>query len=91
MSVEIKYTVAKNSKYVKEPKQATSGSAGCDLFAAELKTLIPHEVTPVSIELNMEILIDALERFTQDLVFSQEISLLAMVEELLTLTIVELF
>ena len=55
MSVEIKYTVAKNSKYVKEPKQATSGSAGYDLFAAELKTLIPHEVTPVSIELNMEI------------------------------------
>ena len=91
MSVEIKYTVAKNSKYVKEPKQATSGSTGYDLFAAELKTLIPHEVTPVSIELNMEILIDALERFTQDLVFSQEISLLVMVEELLTLTIVELF
>ena len=76
---------------MKEPKQATSGSAGYDLFAAELKTLIPHEVTPVSIELNMEILIDALERFTQDLVFSQEISLLVMVEELLTLTIVELF
>ena len=47
MSVEIKYTVAKNSKYVKEPKQATSGSAGYDLFAAELKTLIPDQVTPI--------------------------------------------
>ena len=25
------------------------------MFAAELKTIIPHEVTPVSIDLNMEI------------------------------------
>ena len=91
MSVEVKYTIANNSKHEKEPKQATVGSAGYDLFVTKLKTLIPHEVTPVSIELNMEILIDALERFTQDLVFSQEISLLVMVEELLTLTIVELF
>ena len=55
MSVEVKYTIANNSKHEKEPKQATVGSAGYDLFVTKLKTLIPHEVTPVSIELNMEI------------------------------------
>ena len=55
MSVEVKYTVANNSTHAKEPKQTTSGSAGYDLFAAELKTLIPKDVTPISIELCMEI------------------------------------
>ena len=55
MSVEVKYTIANNSKHEKEPKQATVGSAGYDLFVTKLKTLIPHEVTPISIELNMEI------------------------------------
>ena len=32
MSVEVKYTIANNSKHEKEPKQATVGSAGYDLF-----------------------------------------------------------
>ena len=55
MSVEVKYTVANNSTHAKEPKQTTSSSAGYDLFAAELKTLIPKDVTPISIELCMDI------------------------------------
>ena len=38
-----------------EPKMATSGSAGSDLFAAEDKKLKPHSVTPVSVHLQMEI------------------------------------
>ena len=55
MSVEVKYTVANNSTHAKEPKQTTSSSAGYDLFAAELNTLIPKDVTPISIELCMDI------------------------------------
>ena len=55
MSVEIKYAAEKNSKHAKEPKQATTDSAGYDLFAAELKTLLPHDVTPITLELLLEI------------------------------------
>ena len=55
MSVEKKYAVANNWIYAKEPKQATIDSAGYDLRAAESKTLLPHDVTPVSLELHFEI------------------------------------
>ena len=55
MSIEVKYAVANNSKHVKEPKQATIDSAGYDLFAAESKTLLPHDVTPIILELLLEI------------------------------------
>ena len=55
MSVEVKYTVANNSKHAKEPKQATIDSTGYDLLAAELKTLLPHDVTPIILELHFEI------------------------------------
>ena len=34
MTTEIKYTIANNSKYAKEPKQATAVSAGHDFLAA---------------------------------------------------------
>ena len=37
------------------PKQATIDSAGYDLFAAESKTLLPHDVTPFRLELLSEI------------------------------------
>ena len=39
-----------------EPKKATSGSAGYDLFAAEEKILLPRFFKPITIELEMEIL-----------------------------------
>ena len=55
MSVEVKYTYANLSKHVKEPKQATIDSVGYDLFAAESKTLLPHDVTPITLELLLEI------------------------------------
>ena len=55
MSIEAKYTVANNSVHAKEPKQATSGSAGYDLFATKLVTLLPQDVTPIPLELRMEI------------------------------------
>ena len=50
-TIEVKYTVANNSIHAQEPKIPTSGTAGYNLFAAEEKTLFPHRVTPVMIEL----------------------------------------
>ena len=55
MSVEVKDVFANNSKHAKEPKQATIGSAGYDLFAAESKTLLPHDVTAITAKLLLEI------------------------------------
>ena len=55
MSIEIKYAVANNSKDAKEPKQATTDSAGYDLFAIESKTLLPHDITPITFELLLKI------------------------------------
>ena len=55
MSAEVKYAVANNSKHAKEAKQATIGSAGDDLFAAESKTLLRHDVTAITLELLFEI------------------------------------
>ena len=53
--IEVKYSIANNSVHVIEPKNATSGSAGYNLFSAEEKIFFPHCVTPVTIELKMEI------------------------------------
>ena len=53
--VEVKYAVANNSMHTREPKKATVASSGYDLFAAEDKTLFPRCVTPVTIEIEMEI------------------------------------
>ena len=55
MSIEVKYAVANNSKHAKEPKKATIDSADYDLFAAESKTLLPHDVSPITLELLLEI------------------------------------
>ena len=55
MSVEVKDVFANNSKHAKEPKQATISSAGYDLFAAESKTLLPHDVTAITAKLLLEI------------------------------------
>ena len=53
--IEVKYALANTSVHETEPKEATSGSAGYDLFATEQKTLFLRSVTPVTIELIMEI------------------------------------
>ena len=53
---EVEYTVANNSIHATEPKKATSGSAGYDLFAAEEKILLPRFFKPITIELKMDIL-----------------------------------
>ena len=55
MVSEINNTVANNSKHAKEPKQATLGSTGHDLFTAGQKLIQPRTVAPVTLELNLEI------------------------------------
>ena len=52
-NIEVKYTVANNSMHVTEPKKATIGSTGYDLFAVEEKTLSSRCVTPVTTEIEM--------------------------------------
>ena len=41
MCIEVKHPVANNSKHAKEPKKATNGSEGYDLFAAEENIFFP--------------------------------------------------
>ena len=53
--IEAKYAVANNSLHATEPKTTTIGPAGFDLFTAKEKILIPRCVTPITIELKMEI------------------------------------
>ena len=52
--IEAKYSVANNSLHATEPKK-TIASTGFDLFTAKEKILIPRCVTPITIELKMEI------------------------------------
>ena len=51
--VTIKYYL--ESEYLREHYQATEGSAGYDLFAAETKTFLPNSVGTISIELRWAI------------------------------------
>ena len=53
--IEVKYTASNNSYHAKEPFQATRGSAGCDLFAAESKPILARSVDLLSTELKIEI------------------------------------
>ena len=53
--VEVKYAVEKILLNTRQQKKATVASSGYDLFAAEDKTLFPRCVTPVTIEIEMEI------------------------------------
>ena len=55
MSVKVKYAIANNSVHAQKPKHATIDSAGYDLFAAKSKTLLPHVVTQISLDLHFEI------------------------------------
>ena len=51
--ITIKYF--EESQYAKVPYQATEGSTGYDLFAAETKTLLPSSVDIISLDLRWEI------------------------------------
>ena len=53
--VEVKYAVPNNSLHATDAKKAAIGSTGYDVFAVEEKILIPRCVTPITIELKMEI------------------------------------
>ena len=52
--ITIKYF--EERQYAKVPYQATEGSAGYDLFAAEMKTLLPSSVDIISLDLRCGIL-----------------------------------
>ena len=53
MSFKIKYI--KKSRLAHEPKMATFGSAGCDLFAAEDRVVKAQSTESVCVHLEMEI------------------------------------
>ena len=53
--VDIKYSASNNFYHAKEPLQATPGSAGYDLFAAESKVILARSVGLISTELKLEI------------------------------------
>ena len=51
--VVVKYYA--NSEYAQEPFQATEGSAGYDLFAAQCETLLPKSFTSTPEKLRLAI------------------------------------
>ena len=55
MSKQIVVKYFQESKFAKEPRQATEGSAGYDLYVAETKTFLPNAADTVSIELRWAI------------------------------------
>ena len=55
MSKHITAKYSAESEYAKEPYQATEGAAGYDLFAAEMKTLLPKSTDTVSLDLRWAI------------------------------------
>ena len=76
--IEVKYAVANNSIHATEPKKGASSSAGYDLFAREEKTLFLRCVTPVTIELKMEIPCDYFGKSIPDQCFWKSILLVVM-------------
>ena len=55
MSKQIVVKYFQESEFAKEPRQATEGSAGYDLYVAETKTILPHSTDTVSVELRWAI------------------------------------
>ena len=55
MSKEITVKYYSESESAREPYQATQGSAGYDLFAAETKTFLPNSVGTISLDLRWAI------------------------------------
>ena len=55
MSKQIVVKYFQESEFAKEPCQATEGSAGYDLYAAETKTFLPNSADTVSVELRWAI------------------------------------
>ena len=54
-SKEIAIKYYSESEFAREPYQATEGSAGYDLFAAETKTFLPNSVGTISLNLRWAI------------------------------------
>ena len=55
MSKQVTVKYFEESKIPKEPCQATEGSAGYDLYAAETKTFLPNSADTVSLDLRWAI------------------------------------
>ena len=55
MSKHITVKYFAEGEYAKEPCQATEGAAGYDLFAAEMKTLLPKSTDTISLNLRWAI------------------------------------
>ena len=55
MSKQIVVKYFQESEYANQPIQATEGSAGYDLFAAEAMTILPRSCETVSIDLRWAI------------------------------------
>ena len=55
MSKQITAKYFEESEFAKEPCQATEGSAGYDLYAAETKTFLPNSADTVSLDLRWAI------------------------------------
>ena len=55
MSKQITVKYFEESEFAKEPCQATEGSAGYDLYAAETKTFLPNSAYTVSLDLRWAI------------------------------------
>ena len=55
MSKEISIKYYSESESARKPYQATQGSAGYDLFAAETKTFLPNSVGTISLDLRWAI------------------------------------
>ena len=53
--IEIKYAASNHSHHGKESFQATPGSAGYDLFAAERKVILANSTDLISLELKLGI------------------------------------
>ena len=51
MSKQITVKYFEESEFAKEPCQATEGSAGYDLYAAETKTFLPNSAGTLSLDL----------------------------------------
>ena len=73
MSKKLAVKYFKESEFAKEPCEATEGSAGYDLYAAESRTFLPSSAGTVSLDLRWAISLDFLASYFRLLVFSKTI------------------
>ena len=67
MSKQITVKYYSGSNNVREPYQASEDAAGCDVFAAETKTIMPKSNYCISLEMMWAFLLDFMANFFQDL------------------------